>query len=458
MKTKGNHQEEEKEEFVTLKHKYLRVSCKDKLECSFDQWYPKFKKNTIKSKIIKLNDAFVDYLKEDGLKLPPQLDSELEYYFDRASDEDDDSDDDNRNVKSILDEAAKTSTSKNNDETKTNNVNNDNNDDDNNEHGNKTKAKDNDNNEKKNNITEQKTIDYTKLDGVISKLDKALKQLCKKEHQTGVVVKLNWSLPKDSVWINGETIKCENVSQMILLLKASQFVQCDLFYPFEQCYDNIHPQNLCKDNDTCKDEDKKDKKEEQDSKDNRETEEKKSEIPEYDKIVVLRKHCNLFLNREFRCFVFDKELICLCQRNLDFFKDLQNQEMKNKIKSCIIKFYSEKIKDCFNLNNYVFDCYIDKNFKLYIIDFNPFYEITDALLFSWFEICKMIDGIKGKDNKQNSDDGVADDVVFRVVSDKANKIEFQANSQYRYPVDAVDLSSEDKIREFIESQSNLQHS
>ena len=236
-------------------------------------------------------------------------------------------------------------------------------------------------------------------------------------NNNGVIVKLNWSLPKDSVWINGETIKCDNVTQILLLLKSSQFIQCDLFYPFQQCYDfNV----LCKDNTI------------------------NNNSIKFDRILVLRKHSNLFLNREFRCFVFNKELICFCQRNLDFYKDLQNNELKNKIKNTIIEFYNN-IKNKLNLlklNNFVFDCYINKSFKLFIIDFNPLYEITDSLLYSWFEICKLINKNYNKIINNNINNN---DIQTRYINkNKEKKIEYQSNSPYRYTIDAVDLTSDEK--------------
>ena len=88
-----------------------------------------------------------------------------------------------------------------------------------------------------------------------------------------------------------------------------------------------------------------------------------------------------------------------------------------------------------------------------MIDFNPFYEITDALLYCWFDICKLIDEKKESIMNHKLD---IDDIECRYIdNNKEKRIEFQANSQYRYPIDAVDLSNEDKIREFIESQTNL---
>ena len=48
-----------------------------------------------------------------------------------------------------------------------------------------------------------------------------------------VFPKLNWSSPKDAKWIMpGNTIKCQNVSDVYLLLNSSDHIGDDLDNPF----------------------------------------------------------------------------------------------------------------------------------------------------------------------------------------------------------------------------------
>jgi len=38
--------------------------------CDFSKWYPKYKKISLKSRIIPLEEEFINYLNEDGIYLP----------------------------------------------------------------------------------------------------------------------------------------------------------------------------------------------------------------------------------------------------------------------------------------------------------------------------------------------------------------------------------------------------
>ena len=70
----------------------------DVLECSFEKWYSKFRHLTIKSKLIRLEDAvFISYLIGEGestLRLPSAAAAEGTSCTETSSDDDDDDDDD----------------------------------------------------------------------------------------------------------------------------------------------------------------------------------------------------------------------------------------------------------------------------------------------------------------------------------------------------------------------------
>ena len=47
-----------------------------------------------------------------------------------------------------------------------------------------------------------------------------------------VFPKLNWSSPKDAAWINfGSTLKCTSATDILVLLKASDFINHDIYAP-----------------------------------------------------------------------------------------------------------------------------------------------------------------------------------------------------------------------------------
>ena len=53
-----------------------------------------------------------------------------------------------------------------------------------------------------------------------------------------VFPKLNWSAPRDATWIScDKTLKCKFVSDILLLVKSSDFALRDLTQPFLHCED-----------------------------------------------------------------------------------------------------------------------------------------------------------------------------------------------------------------------------
>ena len=373
-------EENEMEELLMdYKNKYLQVTCQEKLNCSFDSWYKKFRKHTIKSRIIPINQTFIDYLKKDGLKLPPQIQNEMDNYYELDSDNDSDYDNDT-NFK----------------------------------HENENEN----DGDSKSNLDDINDIDYSQMDELFVKIREKISDL-----KNSVIPKLNWSAPKDAKWINGETLKCENITQILLLLKSSQFVQHDLFYPFYGCCDY----QIASTSNTDKNED-----------------EKKSTKLEFEYKLILRKYSNLHPNREFRCFIYNKKMLAITQRNDDdYFEELQSEKVRNTLSECINEFFESFVMNEFINDKYVMDVYVDKEYKVYVIDFNPFYEITDCgISITWIDICKLIE------NKKKN-------ILFGYVNKtETAKIKFNSNSQYRYPIDAVNLSDERHINEFVESCKN----
>ena len=84
----------------------------------------------------------------------------------------------------------------------------------------------------------------------------------------------------------------------------------------------------------------------------------------------------------------NKSLIAICQRDHSNFYDHIGQQ-KESIQRDICTFFNEYIVDKFPLRNYVFDVMRPGKDRVKLLDFNPFGETTDGLLFEWVNLTNM---------------------------------------------------------------------
>lgn len=168
--------------------------------------------------------------------------------------------------------------------------------------------------------------------------------------------KLNWSAPKDATWMNANTMECRAANDVYLLLKSSDFVTHDLEHALEDCVDS--PDSTLTNDD----------------------------IPYH---LVLRKSVPSWNpSVEFRCFVRERKLLCICQRDLNHFDFLF--KMQDKLRSMINEFFEVRIRDSFPDESFTFDVYVPQPFnRVWLVDFNPWAPRTDPLLFSWTELLDM---------------------------------------------------------------------
>ncbi|PWY72346.1 D123-domain-containing protein [Aspergillus heteromorphus CBS 117.55] len=190
------------------------------------------------------------------------------------------------------------------------------------------------------------------------------------EYGGKVTPKLNWSAPKDATWMSATNdTQCRTPNDIYLLLKSSDFITHDLEHPFDGCVPDTPDSSL-----------------------------PQPEIPYH---LVLRKYVNFNPALEFRCFVRNRVLLCICQRDQNHFDFLF--PMRDSLRSRIQSFFDEKLKDTFPDPSFAFDVYIPPpHEKVWLIDINPWAERTDSLLFSWLEILRMKDpvGIQEEDDVQ----------------------------------------------------------
>ncbi|KAK0953740.1 hypothetical protein LTR91_023674 [Friedmanniomyces endolithicus] len=172
-----------------------------------------------------------------------------------------------------------------------------------------------------------------------------------------VLPKLNWSAPKDATWINaGNSMECRTAGDVYLLLKSSDFVTHDLEHAFDDTV--ITPGAAA---------------------------EEEEAIPY---CLVLRKAFQLNPSLEFRCFVRNRRLLCLCQRDMNYYPFLAGLE--GRIRGVIQEFFEKRVRDTFEDGDFVMDVYVPAPYgRCWVLDFNPWAGRTDPLLFSWMEILTM---------------------------------------------------------------------
>ncbi|XP_073407354.1 translation initiation factor eIF2 assembly protein [Dendrobates tinctorius] len=229
-----------------------------------------------------------------------------------------------------------------------------------------------------------------------------------------VFPKLNWSSPRDAYWIAlNSSLKCKSLSDIFLLFKSSDFVTHDFTQPFLHCTDD-------------------------------------SPDPSVQYELVLRKWCELIPGAEFRCFVKENKLIGISQRDYtQYYEHVCKQ--KEDICRSIQEFFKENIQYKFLDEDFVFDIYKDCEGKIWLIDFNPFGEVTDSLLFTWEE---LLNGRVPGDEE----DMEQDCPMFRNTTSEVT-VQPSPYLSYRLPKDFVDLSTgEDayKLIDFLKLKRNQQ--
>ena len=230
----------------------------------------------------------------------------------------------------------------------------------------------------------------------------------------GVLPKLNWSAPRDATWINEGTMKCKTPGDVYLLLKSSDFCTHDvLFESLKDCKDyathaasggeeiilssskedNLHPPLQ----------------------------------------LILRKWCNLNPSMEFRCFVRNHELLGISQRQHSIhFPHLT--EDRDKLYDLIHDFFEDYVFQRFadgTIPNYVWDVFVDKKDRAWIVDFNPWARTTDSLLYEWSELVS-VDGDDARDYDAESG--------MRIASSE-REVKHDPLASYRAPIDTVNLAS-----------------
>lgn len=247
-----------------------------------------------------------------------------------------------------------------------------------------------------------------------------------------VAPKLNWSAPKDATWIAAtNSMECRTPNDIYLLLKSSDFVAHDLQHAFDDTADEGDPTGPFG-----------------------------PAVPYH---LVLRKWITLNPSVEFRCFVRNRKLIAICQRDLNHFDFLF--KMQDKLRQSIQEFFDIRIRDTFPDRNFTFDVYIPPpHDRVWLMDFNPWAQRTDPLLFSWLELLTLpeseMNEYQERSEEEDSAGAEGDEEItemwrpeFRLVrrdDPEAYGFTTPQYSAHKLPKDVVDASrgGEGNLREF----------
>ncbi|KIX09866.1 uncharacterized protein Z518_00947 [Rhinocladiella mackenziei CBS 650.93] len=287
------------------------------LNCSFHSWQPRFRSLTPKARLVLLSQPFLEYLRADGIVLPPE---------NSPNDEDSGFED-----------------------------------------------------EEEEDPSEPWTDVHERIRSTINELGGK------------VIPKLNWSAPKDATWIaTTNDMECRTPNDIYLLLKSSDFITHDLEHTFDGCVDQ-------------------------------------AEVPYH---LALRKSFNFNPSLEFRCFVRNRKLIAISQREMNYFEFLF--ELRKSFKAKIQDFL--KLLSSFPDDNFVFDVYIPPpHERVWLIDINPWAPRTDPLLFSWLELLQI---------PEPEEDTIVDPEFRLVQRDDPEAYQFAATkySAHKLPKEVVDAS------------------
>ncbi|CAK9252175.1 unnamed protein product [Sphagnum jensenii] len=187
-----------------------------------------------------------------------------------------------------------------------------------------------------------------RISHLIVQLNEAIKAL-----KAPVFVKLNWTAPTDAEWINGNSLKCYNANDILLLLKSSDRVAFDMQHMFDMCLH--HSAN---------------------------------DLPRPN-AIILRRWLDVNPAMEFRLFVFNKRLKRICQRDCTTYYPFLKQS-RNSLRRVLTSFFNLKLENKFALASYTADVYVTPAGRVWLLDFNPAGAPTSALLYEWSDFADII--------------------------------------------------------------------
>ena len=233
------------------------------------------------------------------------------------------------------------------------------------------------------------------------------------------------------------SMECAKPNDIYLLLKSSDFITHDLEHAFDDC-----------------------------------AEDEKIRQEDIQYVLVLRKWFKINPSCEFRCFVRERKVVGICQRDLNHFDFLF--QLRDRLQEVILDYFERTLKNTFPDPDFVFDIYVPEPYeKVRLMDINPWAPRTDPLLFSWLELLTLqlpapLLGIPETSDTapiplSSSDEDTQDEDEIEVVwkpefrlvrkdDPEAYSFSTPQYSAHKLPKDVVDasLSGESGMREFAD--------
>ncbi|GBG30442.1 Cell division cycle protein 123-like [Hondaea fermentalgiana] len=184
-------------------------------------------------------------------------------------------------------------------------------------------------------------------------------------------VKLRWTSPQDASWVCG-SLRCSTPGHVFLLLKSSDFIRHDLDHVYDNCWDanDANDANGVKTDTNAN----ADAKAADANADTAADGVQSGQSAAGNLRLVLRRWSHLNRAMEFRCFIYGHELIAIAQRHPhDFYAYLQEGEpFRAKVLDAITSFFdSAQVPDLYPAPNFVMDVYVDREERVWIVDFGP---------------------------------------------------------------------------------------
>jgi len=165
-----------------------------------------------------------------------------------------------------------------------------------------------------------------------------------------VVPKLNWSSPRDALWVNASSLRCSTPAEIFTLLKSSDNISHDC-ESLRHC--QAQPENGVR------------------------------------PMLVLREWLPLSTFGLFRCFVVNNCLIAGCQRDRsNFYSELPTaiEDLSRKI----ARWYKNKLRPrTLDLTDFVFDIHCPVRGRVVLLDLDEFGEAVDPIMFTWEELDQL---------------------------------------------------------------------